>query len=48
LICTGDLEALAKLESDVAALRRVATLKKPFSVDELLTALEQLTAREPA
>ena len=48
LICTGDLEALAKLESEVAAMRRVATLTKPFSVEELLTALEDLTAREPA
>ena len=48
LICTGDLEALAKLESEVAAMRRVATLTKPFSVEALLTALEDLTAREPA
>jgi CheY-like chemotaxis protein len=48
LICTGDLEALARIESEVAAMRRVATLTKPFSVEELLTALEDLAAREPA
>ena len=48
LICTGDLDALGKLESELATMRRVATLTKPFSVDELMTALEDLTAREPA
>lgn len=48
LICTGDLEALARIESELATMRRVATLTKPFSVDELLTALEDLTAREHA
>ncbi len=48
LICTGDLQALNKLESEVASMRRVATLTKPFSVDELLTAIEELNAREPA
>ena len=48
LICSGDLEALERLAEDVAKMRRVDTLKKPFSIDELFAKLEELLAREPA
>jgi two-component system, response regulator PdtaR len=48
LICTGDLVALAKLTDVVAAMPRVATLTKPFSIDDLFATLQTLAAREPA
>jgi CheY-like chemotaxis protein len=48
LICTGDREALGLLEDDLADMRRVATLLKPFSIDELMAELQALLAREPA
>lgn len=48
LICSGDLEALDRLGEDVAKMRRVDTIKKPFSIDELFAKLEELLAREPA
>jgi CheY-like chemotaxis protein len=48
LICSGDIQALAQLNDEVAAMRRVETIKKPFSVDELLSRLEDLLTREPA
>jgi CheY-like chemotaxis protein len=48
LICTGDREALGLLEDDLADMRRVATLLKPFSIDELMAELQALLTREPA
>ena len=48
LICTGDTVALASLEEELAAMRRVGTLVKPFSIDELLSKMEELLAHEPA
>jgi CheY-like chemotaxis protein len=48
LICTGDLRALARIEEKVAAMRRVATIEKPFEIDELFSKLEALLSREPA
>ena len=48
LICTGDREGLALLEADLAEMRRVDTLLKPFSIEELTTKLESLLAHEPA
>lgn len=48
LICTGDKEGLALLDSDLSTMRRVASLIKPFSIDELMASLEQLLATEPA
>ncbi|HET6745279.1 MAG TPA: response regulator [Candidatus Limnocylindria bacterium] len=48
LICTGDKEALALLDGDLADMRRVDTLIKPFSIDELTAKLEGLLAHEPA
>jgi CheY-like chemotaxis protein len=48
LICTGDTEALASLEEELAAMRRVDTMVKPFSIDELFSKMQGLLAREPA
>jgi two-component system, chemotaxis family, chemotaxis protein CheY len=48
LICTGDTRALSKLETTVAGMRRVATITKPFDIDELLSKLAQLLERQPA
>ena len=48
LICTGDPEALALLDTDLSAMRRVTTLTKPFSIEELTSKLESLLAHEPA
>lgn len=48
LICTGDREGLSLLEDDLVDMRRVTTLLKPFSIEELMTELQTLLAREPA
>jgi len=48
LICTADTLALSELEEALASMRRVATITKPFSIAELLSALEGLLEREPA
>jgi CheY-like chemotaxis protein len=49
LICSGDLRALDRLTDDLASMRRVATLSKPFDIDQLYTSigdlLEGATAR---
>jgi DNA-binding response OmpR family regulator len=48
LICTGDIRALGKIEETVAGMRRVATITKPFDIDELLSKLAALLERQPA
>jgi CheY-like chemotaxis protein len=48
IICSGDIEALKGLRDDVAGMRRVTVLKKPFSVDELMATLRQVLELEPA
>jgi CheY-like chemotaxis protein len=48
LICSGDKEGLTALDEQLAGMRRVATLLKPFSIDELMSKLQALLAREPA
>jgi CheY-like chemotaxis protein len=48
LICTGDIRALSKLEESVAGMRRVATITKPFDIDDLLSQLAALLERQPA
>ena len=48
LICTGDTRALGKLEETVAGMRRVATITKPFDIDDLLSKLAELLERQPA
>jgi two-component system, chemotaxis family, chemotaxis protein CheY len=48
IICTGDKPALMELADQVAQMRRVETLMKPFSIDELMEKLQSVLAREPA
>jgi CheY-like chemotaxis protein len=48
IICSGDKEALATLDESLGDMRRVVTLLKPFSIDELMSKLQTLLAREPA
>jgi CheY-like chemotaxis protein len=47
LVCTGDLKGLERLAGDLAGMRRVATITKPFSVDELFSSLDALMQMEP-
>jgi CheY-like chemotaxis protein len=47
LLCSADTVALEGLEARLAETRRVATLAKPFTIDELTTILEDLLA-DPA
>jgi CheY-like chemotaxis protein len=48
IICSGDIEGLAGLAERLAGMRRVATIKKPFAVQEMLSTLERVLEREPA
>jgi CheY-like chemotaxis protein len=48
LICTGDTRALAELADDITGMRRVDSITKPFSIEELMSKLQGLMAREPA
>jgi DNA-binding response OmpR family regulator len=48
LICSGDTRALAELADELASLRRVSVIEKPFNIDELFAKLETLLEREPA
>ena len=48
LICTGDAKAVGELEEAVADMRRVATITKPFDIDELVSTLAELLERQPA
>ena len=47
LLCSADVLALAELESGLAESRRVATLAKPFTIDLLVSTIEELLA-DPA
>jgi len=42
LLCSADLQAMAELEADLGATRHVATLTKPFEIDELTGAIDRL------
>ena len=44
LLCSADTLALKALESGIAETRRVATLEKPFTIDELVSTIDQLLA----
>ena len=48
LICSGDTEALGSLAGELSDMRRVDSIAKPFSIDELLSKIQRLLAREPA
>ena len=47
LLCSADLFELQELEAGLAETRRVATLSKPFSIDLLTDAVDDLLA-DPA
>jgi CheY-like chemotaxis protein len=47
LLCSADMLALEALESDLAETRSIATLEKPFTVEQLVATIDQLLA-EPA
>ena len=42
LICSADIQAMGQLEVDLADDRRVATLRKPFEIDELTETIDRL------
>jgi CheY-like chemotaxis protein len=44
LICSADAMALAALEEDLEGLQHVDTLIKPFSIDDLIVAIDGLLA----
>jgi CheY-like chemotaxis protein len=44
LICSADAPALKQLEQDLAADQHVASLVKPFSIDDLIAAIDGLLA----
>jgi CheY-like chemotaxis protein len=44
LICSADAMALAALEDDLERLQHVDTLIKPFSIDDLIVAIDGLLA----
>lgn len=47
VICSGDLQAMGELESELTATRDVATLTKPFEIDELIATIDSLLDRRP-
>ena len=42
LVCSADLTALARIQDQLNNTRRVSTLTKPFNIDRLTEAIEQL------
>jgi DNA-binding response OmpR family regulator len=42
LVCSADLAALAEIQDQLDNTRRVSTLTKPFSIDRLTDAIDQL------
>ena len=42
LVCSADAATLAQIQDQLDDTRRVGTLTKPFSIDHLLEAIEQL------
>lgn len=44
LVCSADLEAMRELEAILRGTMHVATLTKPFAVDELVQAIDRLLA----
>ena len=47
LLCSADTLALEGLASGLAETRRVATLEKPFTIDQLISTIDELLA-DPA
>jgi len=44
LICSADLDALQSVEADLEGTQHVASLVKPFSIDDLLASIDELLA----
>jgi CheY-like chemotaxis protein len=44
LVCSGDLAALEEIADDLDEKRHIRTLAKPFSIDELTQAVDELLA----
>lgn len=44
LICSADLQALAEISDELDDTHHVATLSKPFGIDDLTTAIDTLLA----
>jgi len=42
LVCSGDLQGMKEIADQLADTKNVATLTKPFSIDELTEAIEAL------
>ena len=42
LVCSADIVALREMASDVAQYRQVATLEKPFTIDQLIESVDSL------
>lgn len=45
LVCSADVPALAAIEADFAETNHVASLVKPFSIDDLIGAIDRLLAQ---
>lgn len=48
VLCSADLQALKALEPELDTERRVATLRLPFEIDELLRSIGNLIGRQEA
>jgi len=46
LVCSADVPALKALEADLAESQHVGSLVKPFSIDDLTDAIDELLAQE--
>jgi CheY-like chemotaxis protein len=44
IVCSADLRAMSELKGDLAGTRHVATLPKPFGIDELIDTIDRLLA----
>jgi two-component system, chemotaxis family, chemotaxis protein CheY len=44
LVCSADLRGMEAIKADMAASHHVATLAKPFAIDELIEAIDGLLA----
>jgi len=42
IVCSADVQAMSELESDLAGTRHVATLSKPFEIQELTDTIDGL------
>lgn len=45
LVCSADVPALSALEADLAEMEHVASLIKPFGIDDLIGVIDELLAQ---